>query len=311
MANRTGHILALTSLLVSTPLFAQQAQTLPAGSVRPTPLPAPAPEQPQTLPAPVPPNNRPPHNRPPQQQPPVTQPTQWFAGQVRCESSRNRQETCRANTRNRVELVQVHGGSCNTRDYSYTANAIMVRNNCRATFAYGYGNHRPKVDSGGGSSALPWLLAGAGATAGIIAIANSGNNSQPEPDRAAPPPPPPSQPAPTPQPAPEPAPPSTPQPPFAALPPAKLQANIQMLTPAQQPSMQTCLFEGSRQVGLSGGTVARLDAVDQIEQGNGGWRFRFRATGTWPNGQRQFSVFCRSTPTQVIEFTTTPLGAVQ
>ena len=310
MARTTGTTIALISLLSATPLLAQ-AQTFPSGPVQPTPLPAPV--------HPIAPPQRPvPPQRPtplPQPVPPVTQPAQWFAGQVRCESNRNRQQTCRANTRNRVELIQVHGGSCNSfRDYSYTANAITVRNNCRATFAYGYGNHRPKVDSGGGSSALPWLLAGAGATAGIIAIANSGNDAPKEPERVAPPPPPPpaAEPAAPPPPPPPPPPePSVPQPPFPALPPAKLQANIQMLTPAQQPSMQTCLFEGSRQVGLSGGTHARLDAVDQIEQGNGGWRFRFRATGTWPNGQRQFSVFCRATPTQVIEFTPTPLGAVQ
>lgn len=304
MANRTGHLLALTSLLVSTPLLAQ-AQTLPSGPVRPTPLPAPV-QPPQTLPAPVPPHNRPPHNRP-QPVPPIAQQPQWFAGQVRCESSRNRAQTCRARTQNRVELIYVHGGSCQSfRDFSYTANNITVRNNCRATFAYGYGNHRPKADGGGGANALPWLLAGAGATAAIVAIANSGNDAPPEPDRPAPPPPPPSQPAPPPPP--EPAPPATPQPPFPSLPPAKLEANIQMLTQAQQPSMQTCLFEGSRQVGLSGGSHVRLDAVDQIEQGNGGWRFRFRGTGTWPNGQRQFSVFCRATPTSIIEFTPTPLG---
>jgi hypothetical protein len=99
--------------------------------------------------------------------------------------------------------------------------------------------------------------------------------------------------------------PQVPQPPFPALPPAKLDANIQMLTADQQRTMQTCLFEGARQTGLSGGTALRLDSVDEIVQGNGGWRFRFRATGTWPNGQRQGSVFCRATPTQIIEFTVT------
>jgi hypothetical protein len=148
---------------------------------------------------------------------------------------------------------------------------------------------------------LPWVLAGAGATAGIVALANSGSSSTPEPERPAPaPPPPPPPPAAASPPAPKP---ETPQPPFPALPPAKLDANIQMLTADQQRTMQTCLFEAARQTGLSGGTVIRLDSVDEIVQGNGGWRFRFRATGTWPNGQRQGSAFCRASPTQIFEFT--------
>ncbi|WP_199555365.1 hypothetical protein [Sandaracinobacteroides hominis] len=99
-----------------------------------------------------------------------------------------------------------------------------------------------------------------------------------------------------------------PQPPFAALPPATIDANIQMLTADQQRTMQTCLFEAARQTGLTGGTAIRLDSVDFIEQGSGGWRFRFRATGTWPNGQRQYSAFCRATPAQIVEFTVTRPG---
>jgi hypothetical protein len=80
-----------------------------------------------------------------------------------------------------------------------------------------------------------------------------------------------------------------------------------MLTPDQQRTMQTCLFEGARQVGIAGGSVLTLTSVDRIEQGNGGWRFTMRGSATFPNGTRNFSAFCRATPTQIVEFTVTPI----
>ena len=297
----------LVAALATSPALAQ---------TRPSPLPSPSPPVARPLPAPAPSN---PIARPtplPAPTPaPLPQPvpppgwtnSSYFAGTVRCESQNFRPRTCRARTQNRVEIVQVHGGSCaRGRTFRYDASSITVTDGCRATFAYGYGNVRPKADSG--SSALPWLLAGAGATAGIVAIANSGNDKPPPPPAQPappPPPPPPAEPAPPPPPPP---PPEVPQGPFPALPPAAIQANIQMLTPDQQRSMQTCLFEAARQTGITGGNKVRLDSVDFIEQGSGGWRFRFRATGTWPNGERQFSVFCRATPTSIVEFTVTPIG---
>jgi hypothetical protein len=272
---------AAAATLLAVPLAAQIATPLPA-PVRPqNPVARPPVQVAPPAPAPVPPS----------------QSQRNFAGTTRCESQNFQPRTCRARTQNRVEIVQVHGGSCaRNRSFTYTADQIRVTDGCRATFAYGYGNVQPQADSG--SNALPWVLAGAGATAGIVALANSGSSSPPKEE---------ARPAPAPVPAPpvETAPPApqVPQPPFPALPPAKLDANIQMLTADQQRTMQTCLFEGARQTGLSGGSALRLDSVDEIVQGNGGWRFRFRATGTWPNGQRQGSVFCRASPTQIFEFT--------
>lgn len=271
-------VIAFSALGLAVPAGAQMAQTLPAM------IPG-RPVQPvQPLPSPAP--------------PPGWNSSSYFAGTTRCESQNHRPRTCRARTQNRVEIVEVHGGSCaRGRSFLYDSNSIQVLDGCRATFAYGYGDVRPRAS--GGSSALPWVLAGAGATAGVVALANSGNNSPPPPEarpvpvQPAPPPPPPVA---------EPVAPAVPQPPFAALPPAKLDANIQMLTADQQRTMQTCLFEAARQTGITGGTHLRLDSVDEIVQGNGGWRFRFRASGTWPNGQRQYSAFCRATPTQIIEF---------
>lgn len=292
---RSTIVLIASGVALAIPAQAQVAQTLPARPSVPS-VPGRPHQPPQTLPAPTEPSGPghswdQSHNQP-----------QYFAGTIRCESQNHRTRTCRARTQNRVEIVQVHGGSCQrNRSFSYDSNGITVSDGCRATFAYGFGNVRPRADSG--SNALPWLLAGAGATAGIVAIANSGGNDKPQQEaRPAPVQPAPPPPAPEPKPAPKPEP-QVPQPPFASLPPAKLDANIQLLTPDQQRSMQPCLFEAARQTGVTGGSHLRLDSVDEIVQGNGGWRFRFRATGTWPNGQRQYSAFCRATPTQVIEFT--------
>jgi len=270
---------------------------LPAtAQVRPSTLPAVVPQNPIARPAPVPPSNQDRSNTQ------NVNSSRNFAGTVRCESQNFQPRTCRANTQNRVEIVQVHGGSCaRNRSFTYTEREIRVTDGCRATFAFGYGNVQPQADNG--SNALPWVLAGAGATAGIVALANSGSNEPTQQAQPAPVAPPPTA---TPPVATPPAP-TVPQPPFPALPPAAISANIQMLTSDQQRTMQTCLFEGARQTGISGGTVFKLDSVDEIVAGNGGWRFRFRATGTWPNGQRQGSIFCRATPTSVIEFTVTPV----
>jgi hypothetical protein len=290
----------------SSPAAGQVARPLP-NPVPPVarPLPTPPTTRPAPLPAPEPPTTRPapiPAPMPPSTLPAPLPPSgSLFAGSVKCESDRNRSRTCGArNNQGRVEIVQVHGGSCvRNRSFYYSTDSITVTDGCRATFAYGYGNHRPKASSG--PNALPWLLAGAGATAGIVAIINSGNDrSEPE-ARPAPPPPPPAETPPQ----------AGPQPPFPALPPAAIEANTQFLTADQQRSMQTCLLEGARQTGITGGTVLRLDAMESIEQGNGGWRFRFRATTTHPDRQRQFSVFCRATPTSIVEFTVTPVALAE
>jgi hypothetical protein len=272
--------------LLAAPLAAQVA----------TPLPAPVrPQAPIARPQPLPDSNANRNNGNNS-----NQSQRNFAGTVRCESQNFQPRSCRANTQNRVEIVQVHGGSCaRSRSFTYTDTQIRVTDGCRATFAFGYGNVQPTADSG--SNALPWVLAGAGATAGIVALANSGSSSSPPPAQPAPAPAPPATTAPPP-----PAQPTTPQPPFASLPPAKIVANTQMLTADQQRTMQTCLFEGARQVGLAGGTVLTLSSVDRIEQGNGGWRFNARASATFPNGERAFTFFCRATPTSIVEFTAAP-----
>jgi hypothetical protein len=67
--------------------------------------------------------------------------------------------------------------------------------------------------------------------------------------------------------------------------PARIEADLGMLTAAQQPAMQACLFEGAREAGAKGATTFKLAGIDSIEPGNGGWRFSFRTLKTNSGGQ--------------------------
>jgi hypothetical protein len=75
-----------------------------------------------------------------------------------------------------------------------------------------------------------------------------------------------------------------------------------MLTAAQQPAMQACLFEGAREAGAKGATTFKLAGIDSIEPGNGGWRFSFRTLKTNSGGQLEGRAFCRATDSKVIEY---------
>lgn len=86
--------------------------------------------------------------------------------------------------------------------------------------------------------------------------------------------------------------------------PARIDANLQMLSAEQQPAMQNCLFEGARLAGARGATTFKLTGIESIEQGNGGWRFTFGTLKSNAGGQLAGSAFCRATATRVIEYTT-------
>ncbi len=115
------------------------------------------------------------------------------------------------------------------------------------------------------------------------------------PAMAAPPPPPP--PPMPPRPAAQPmAPPSN-------AGPAQIRADLSGLNADQRQPMQVCLNEGARLAGTGGATQFTLVGVDSIEQGNGGWRFRYRAIRSNSGGERHSVDYCRATPTKIIEYT--------
>ena len=301
----------MTSL--ATPAVAYQATTRPAWPdvQQPTPLPAPIPgttrptPQPTPLPAPWPGGTTRPMPIPdrPQVQPPVYPGNGYpgngypgngnygdYAGTLRCESSNRNSERCRVRTENRVELLRQLGGKCRQgRSWDYDDNSITVRDGCRAEFGYGYryggGNPYPDQDKDKGLSTGA-IIAGVAVAGGLIALlASQGKKKNKE--TAAP------------------AEPITPEKPatFPAGPPARIVADFSALPAAARPVAHSCMVEAARQIGVTGGTRLTYDRLVTLEQGNGGWRIRAALTGTYPDGDRAIPMYCRATPSKIIELT--------
>ena len=83
--------------------------------------------------------------------------------------------------------------------------------------------------------------------------------------------------------------------------PATLSANLSSLPSASRPSVQNCMNDAARQIGITGGTRLSYDKLISLEQGNGGWRIRATMTATYPDGAKQVEMFCRATPSDIIQ----------
>ena len=216
---------------------------------------------------------------------PLPQPVDDYAGTIRCESRGNRYEQCNVPTNNRVELIRNIGGRCNAgRQWGYDANYLWVNNGCRAEFAYGYNNltplpgPEPEKDKGPSTGLI---IGGIVVAGGLIALLASKNKKKKEADA--------------------PASADTATPTYPAGPPATLSANLSALPSASRSSVQNCLNDAARQVGATGGTKLSYDRLVTLEQGNGGWRIRAAMTATYPDGAHTIEMYCRATPTQIIQ----------
>lgn len=293
----------LTGFSTVIALCFQATMPLAAQSWNQRPAPQPAPDRPTPLPTP---------ERPAVQPPRPTNPgwgnqNRGYAGRIRCETKKNDTKRCSVRTENRVVLMTRHGGTCTQgRTWGFTRSTIWVAGKCRATFLYGYGNdwgngngngwgngngdgwsggnrpQPPKDKDDGPSAGL--IIGGVAVAAGLVALLASKNKKKPE--EAA-----------TTTPEPEPETPTT----YPPGPPASVSADMSMVPADSRPSMQTCLFEASRQIGVTGGTKLKLDRLVNVEPGNGGWRFRTELTATYPDGDRQLPMYCRATPTKVVQ----------
>lgn len=207
-----------------------------------------------------------------------------FAGTLRCESRGNRYEQCNVQTDNRVELTRRLGGRCNDgRQWGYTANYIWVNEGCRAEFGYGYRNSDPRPDKDKGPS-TGLIIGGIVVAGGLLALLASKNKKKTEETAATPPS------------AGDSATPS-----YPPGPPATLSANLSALPSASRSSVQNCMNDAARQVGVTGGTKLSYDRLVNLEQGNGGWRIRAAMTATYPDGAHAVEIYCRATPTQIIQ----------
>ena len=215
---------------------------------------------------------------------PLPQPVGDYAGTIRCESRNNRYEQCNVRTNDRVELVRRLGGTCNDgRQWGYTSTYVWVNSGCRAEFGYGYGNSRPEKDKDKGPS-TGLIIGGIVVAGGLLALLTSKKKK----------------PATATEPATEVEETVTP-PTYPAGPPATLTANLSSLPSASRTSVQNCLNDAARQIGVTGGTRLSYDRLVNLEQGNGGWRIRAALTATYPDGNRTLEMYCRATPTQIIQ----------
>jgi hypothetical protein len=275
----TFRIVILSTAMIGQSITPLMAQTRPAPEVRPVPLPRPIPGRPEIQPPR--PNPGRPEIQPPRPNPGYGQ-NRGYAGRISCESRNNQTRRCNIRTENRVVLLTRSGGTCTQgRSWGYDRRSIWVSRNCRGTFAYGYGNDwghdRPDRDKGPSTGLI---VGGVVVAAGLLALLASKNK---KPNAAA-----------------ESSAPATP-PSYPPGPPAAVSADLSSLQAGARPSMQTCLFEAARQIGATGGTRLRYDRMTSIEPGNGGWRFGAELTATYPDGDRAVPIYCRATPSKVIQ----------
>ena len=201
-----------------------------------------------------------------------------FAGTLTCESWQYRYEQCSVRTDNRVELTRKIAGKCNAgRQWGYTNDYIWVDKGCRAQFGYGYRNTRPpeKDQDKGPSTGL--IIGGIVVAGGLLALLASQRKKKADgtADGSA-----------------------TAHPPQG---PATLTANLGGLPSASRPSVQNCMNDAARQIGITGGTRLSYDKLISLEQGNGGWRIRAAMTATYPDGAKQVEMYCRATPSDIIQ----------
>ncbi len=209
---------------------------------------------------------------------PLPQPVDDYAGTLNCESWSYKYQQCNVPTNNRVELTRKIAGKCNAgRQWGYTGDYIWVDKGCRAEFSYGYRNVQPiRPDKDKGPS-TGLIIGGVVVAGGLLALLLSKKKKSAD---------------------------GTTEESAAAHPPrgpATLSANLSGLPSAARPSVQNCMTDAARQIGVTGGTRLSYDKLVSLEQGNGGWRIRAAMTATYPDGARPVEMYCRATPSEIIQ----------
>lgn len=203
----------------------------------------------------------------------------WQTANVRCESRGYRYQTCRADARGGAQITQVIAGDCRRGNWGWRETEIWVDRGCRADFLVRGTSQQPSQGGGGGPSAGT-IIGGVAIAAGLAAlIAAATKKKAPEATTA----------------------PEAPLPAAGSTGPATVNISTSVVPTAARPAFQTCLNEAAKQIGATGGTAISLGEMQEIVPGNGGHRFRFTLTGTWPDETRTISAYCRATPTSVVQ----------
>ncbi len=222
-------------------------------------------------------------NRPQPQPPSGNWDSQNFAGTLECVSRGRQQERCYVGTENRVELLYQESSRCVAgQNWGYTRDFIWVSNRCKATFGYGNRYSPQPTRPGNNGPSAGAIIGGVLVAGGLIALLTRGKAKSSQDESAA-----------------------TAKPEFPPKPPATISADLTPVQTAARSSLQNCLFEAARQIGVTGGSRLKFDRVTSLVQGNGGWRINAALTSTYPDGDRTTPMFCRATPGQVIELTFT------
>lgn len=209
---------------------------------------------------------------------PLPQPIDDYAGTLRCESWSYKYQQCNVPTNNRVDLTRKIAGKCNAgRQWGYTGDYIWVDKGCRAEFAYGYRDVQPTRPDKDKGPSTGLIIGGVVVAGGLLALLLSkkkkGADGTTEES-------------------------ATTHPPRG---PATLSANLSGLPSASRPSVQNCMTDAARQIGVTGGTKLSYDKLVSLEQGNGGWRIRAAMTATYPDGAKSIEMYCRATPSDIIQ----------
>lgn len=209
---------------------------------------------------------------------PLPQPVDDYAGTLRCESWSYKYQQCNVPTNNRVDLTRKIAGKCNAgRQWGYTGDYIWVDKGCRAEFAYGYRNVQPTRPDKDKGPSTGLIIGGVVVAGGLLALLLSKKKKSAD---------------------------GTSEEGAATHPPrgpATLSANLSGLPSAARPSVQNCMTDAARQIGVTGGTRLSYDKLVSLEQGNGGWRIRAAMTATYPDGPKAIEMYCRATPSDIIQ----------
>ncbi len=196
----------------------------------------------------------------------------WGGGIVRCESWQFRYAECRADTRGGVRIVRVQGGDCRSGNWGWRSNEIWVNNGCRADFETRRGGGYYPDNNGPSAGAI---IGGVAIAAGLVALLAAASKKSTAPAAVAP----------------------------SAPVPAKIEVDPFMVPSDARASMAVCLAEAAKQLGATGASEIRINSIDQIERGNGGYRYRMKLEAIYPNETRIVPTFCRATGNNLIELT--------
>lgn len=249
---------------------------------RPATLPS-YPDRPELeRPRPRPPGVRPPAARPPIARPPYRPPiiqggyyppagVRGFAGTLRCDSRNYQLRFCYARTQNHVVLERRYNGRCRfNRDWGYGLNRIWVNHNCRARFAYGYGNYTPRYRNDARDAAL--IIGGVAVAAGLVAILSDGGNSRAKASR------------------------------FPPQTSAAIQADLSGVQQDAEPAVRQCLQRAAQNVAATGGSSLSLSDLVVDNLGRGTWRLEMDVAARYPDQTRSLAFSCTATASSIEDF---------